>query len=278
MKKLKTMKKQFFISTILSLTLTVGHGQTIDLTTGGSGITTNVPQSFNESRGADVTVLSSPIVVSSMTLKRFCTGTSVDSGYVNAQLFDSNTHALLFSHDTIVHPMYNGTVSIPVSFTLAAGHSYRITFSCYGFGNNHNSGSGYMYQPTFPYYESNNLLRINQAWEGSVDSFPSNTNIFLPFISLGYGAASVNEFEKNLTLNIFPNPFFMQTTLQTDKVFKNASLTICNLQGQTVKQINNLSGHTIILHRDNLPIGLYFVRLTQDGKTFSFDKLIITDN
>lgn len=79
-------------------------------------------------------------------------------------------------------------------------------------------------------------------------------------------------------LKVFPNPFSSQTTLQTDKVFKDANLTVYNLFGQTVKQKNNLSGQTIIFHRDNLPSGLYLFRLTQDNKIILTDKLIITDN
>jgi len=78
-------------------------------------------------------------------------------------------------------------------------------------------------------------------------------------------------------VNIYPNPFSSQTTLQTDNLFKNATLTVYNSYGQTVKQIKNISGQTITLFRDNIPSGLYFLRLTQDNKTFSADKLIITD-
>jgi hypothetical protein len=76
---------------------------------------------------------------------------------------------------------------------------------------------------------------------------------------------------------IFPNPFSSATTLQTDNVFKDATLIVYNLQGQQVKQIKNISGKTITLHRDYLPMGLYFIHLTQDNKTIITDKLIITD-
>ena len=83
---------------------------------------------------------------------------------------------------------------------------------------------------------------------------------------------------KNNYLRIFPNPFSSQTTLQSDRFLKNASLIVCNLYGQTIKQIDNLSGHTIIFNRDNLPSGLYFIRLMQDNKIFTSDKFAIIDN
>lgn len=81
----------------------------------------------------------------------------------------------------------------------------------------------------------------------------------------------------NFNLKIFPNPFSSSTTLKTDIILKNATLTVYNFYGQIVKQIDNFSGQTIIFQRDNLPSGLYFIRLTQDNKTFSTDKLTITE-
>ena len=81
----------------------------------------------------------------------------------------------------------------------------------------------------------------------------------------------------NSPLSIFPNPFSTQSTLRTAERLQNASLTIYNSVGQTVKCIDNLSGQTVLFQRDNSPSGLYFVRLTQDGNTISADKFVITD-
>jgi hypothetical protein len=77
--------------------------------------------------------------------------------------------------------------------------------------------------------------------------------------------------------SIFPNPFSSATTLQTTSNLKNATLTICNSYGQTVKQVKNISGQTVVLSRDNLPSGLYFIQLTQVDKKIKADKLVITD-
>lgn len=90
--------------------------------------------------------------------------------------------------------------------------------------------------------------------------------------------SGLNEYVTNNSLTVSPNPFSTETTLHTDKAFKNATLTVYDLYGQQVKQIKNISGQATTLHRDNLPSGLYFICLTQDNKTFSADKLIITDN
>lgn len=95
------------------------------------------------------------------------------------------------------------------------------------------------------------------------------------FCQLLTDITSTKEQEKFI---IFPNPFSTQTTLKIYKDFKDATLTVYNSFGQQVKQINNISGQSITLQRDNLPDGLYFINLIQNDKTFITGKLIITDN
>jgi len=79
-------------------------------------------------------------------------------------------------------------------------------------------------------------------------------------------------------LIIYPNPFSSQMTVQSNQVLKAATLTIYNTFGQQVKQIKNISGQSITLHRDNLPSGIFFLQLTQDNEILTTDKIIITDN
>lgn len=77
-------------------------------------------------------------------------------------------------------------------------------------------------------------------------------------------------------LGVFPNPFSSEATLRAVKPFKNATLTLENCFGQTVKQIEHISGQTFALSRDDLPSGVYFIRLTEENKSVT-QKLIITD-
>lgn len=86
----------------------------------------------------------------------------------------------------------------------------------------------------------------------------------------------INEIQATSIL-ISPNPFSLQTVLQTNNLLHNATLTIDNRFGQTIKQINHISGRTVTLFRDNLPSGLYFVRLTEDNKVIATKKLTIAD-
>ncbi|HRZ42066.1 MAG TPA: T9SS type A sorting domain-containing protein [Bacteroidales bacterium] len=79
------------------------------------------------------------------------------------------------------------------------------------------------------------------------------------------------------SLICYPNPFSTKTNLQIDVFFKDATLTVYNSVGQQVKQINNISGQTLTLQRDNLPSGLYFMQLMQENKIIATQKLVITD-
>lgn len=65
-------------------------------------------------------------------------------------------------------------------------------------------------------------------------------------------------------INIFPNPFSSTTTIQTDSALKNGSLTVYNSIGQPVHQINNVNGKMATLSRNNLPSGIYYIRLVED--------------
>ena len=87
----------------------------------------------------------------------------------------------------------------------------------------------------------------------------------------------VNEIAEQSSVSIFPNPFSTQITLYTDKYFNDITMTVYNSFGQRVKKIENISGQTVTIFRENLSSGVYFIRLLQDNKTISVNKLVIID-
>lgn len=114
-----------------------------------------------------------------------------------------------------------------------------------------------------------------RVWDYSGN--PSTTSFTLCVTdSLYTNISEVNGLQLHSTIS--PNPFSTQTVLQVVYPLTNATLTVNNCFGQTVKLIQNISGQTITLNRDNLPSGLYFLHLTQGNNTFTTDKLLITDN
>ena len=90
------------------------------------------------------------------------------------------------------------------------------------------------------------------------------------------GVFENNEIRSN-KVSVSPNPFSIETIIKTNHELINASLTVYNINGKQVRQINNISGQAITLLRDNLPCGLYFVQLKQDYKIIATEKLAIKD-
>jgi hypothetical protein len=78
-------------------------------------------------------------------------------------------------------------------------------------------------------------------------------------------------------LTIFPNPLSIEATVMTNRLHKNATMRIYNLVGQQFKMINKINSQTIHLNRDNMPTGLYIIRLEEDGKIIATNKLMVTD-
>lgn len=125
------------------------------------------------------------------------------------------------------------------------------------------------FAPIVPFFESGNDLwcvrRNNQIdWTSSPGYECSLTSI-----------SEYSATEKQIS--IFPNPFSLATTIQTNINLINVTLTIFDTYGNQVKQVKSLTGQKIILQRDNLPNGLYFIHLTQDSKIIETNKLIIVD-
>ncbi|MBI3501016.1 MAG: T9SS type A sorting domain-containing protein [Bacteroidetes bacterium] len=141
------------------------------------------------------------------------------------------------------------------------------------------------------------VIYSNYGWLPEAPSLTTNKGIlyyhkqsayssgfFKIYMRYRTGTTDISETTNNEFISVFPNPFSTQTTLQTNNLLHNATLTVDNCFGQTVAQIKNISGQTVTFPRDNLPSGLYFVRLTTPslvlgeggGEVFT-GKLVITD-
>lgn len=123
--------------------------------------------------------------------------------------------------------------------------------------------------------------------DNAVNISPAVNNTSLPSFIAGYNyknnklpdclSSGIENIFLSNKIKIYPNPFYSQTTLQTDFFLDNATLIVVNVFGYTVKQMKNISGTTVTLKRDNLPSGLYFIQLVEDNKIITTKKLIITD-
>src|SRR5437667_14730 len=89
------------IAVMVSMLGGSARATTVDLTSGTSGSNTGGLQTFNETRGVDVTVQgAADLVLASMTLRGLYIGTA--SAVLGARVYDSGTHALVSSVDATV--------------------------------------------------------------------------------------------------------------------------------------------------------------------------------
>ena len=96
-------------------------------------------------------------------------------------------------------------------------------------------------------------------------------------IEAGQNVLGIDDIDIQNIFTVFPNPFFSTTTIKTLGNFKNATLSIYDSFGQTVKQVNNVSGQSVTLSRESLPSGLYFLGLKEENKIYLVEKLMIVD-
>lgn len=91
------------------------------------------------------------------------------------------------------------------------------------------------------------------------------------------GLLSVNqEVGIKEVIKVYPNPFSSQITMLFNHNLNSATLTLYNSLGQIVKEISDISGQTITLQRNNLPNGLYILKLNENNKVYTY-KIIISD-
>lgn len=85
--------------------------------------------------------------------------------------------------------------------------------------------------------------------------------------------AGIEELQNQLSMTIAPNPFASQTTVTFNEEQKNATITLMNVVGKTVKTFQ-FSGSQLTIDRDDLPSGVYFLQMN-DGKNSLTKKIIM---
>ena len=224
-----------------------------------------------------------------------------DSGYVGALKDDSianktffvfkntTTDSLLYDYNLIVGDTMKGFISpypsiydmvvLSIDSVLIKGQ-YRKKWNFAHFNND----STYFIEgigSNAGLIEPLNTYAIDFKYRYLVCVKDSTGTLFTSSHSSAMGCnlivSGTNEIDLINNCSIFPNPFTTSTTIQTSINLKSATLNIYNALGQEIKTINNISGKEITLQRDNLPEGIYFIRLREDDKIIANGKLIISE-
>ena len=90
-------------------------------------------------------------------------------------------------------------------------------------------------------------------------------------------APKIDDIEEPTRTSIYPNPFSTSAIIKINKNLKEATLQINNSLGLEIKRIQHIFGQKVKLERENLVIGVYLLRLTEDNRIILANKIIITN-
>ena len=68
----------------------------------------------------------------------------------------------------------------------------------------------------------------------------------------------------DLNYIVYPNPFTDYTTIKLSDAVQTQKIELIDIHGRTVRTIDNVNSNSITIHRDNLPSGIYFIRIHSD--------------
>ncbi len=115
---------------------------------------------------------------------------------------------------------------------------------------------------------------------GSTNSFPGQLNDFflVKTDTTGYAiGVGVNEYVADNSFSVYPNPSSTSATLFFETELNDAHADIYNSGGKLVRSSNNISGNTIVIEKQNLPAGIYFITVLQAGEVMATEKVIFTE-
>ena len=88
------------------------------------------------------------------------------------------------------------------------------------------------------------------------------------------GGVGFEENQDETKINIYPNPFTSQTTINFSEYQNNSTIKIVDLQGKVIKSIN-FSGKEFELEKDAMQAGMYLIQVTDDKQNFTSKKILI---
>lgn len=116
-----------------------------------------------------------------------------------------------------------------------------------------------------------NSCNLNCVYLDSIPVYPDTATSCSSLITM------VLENEIKLISSIIPNPFNSFASIHFNLPLENAELSLYNLFGVKVRTTKSISGKEITIFREGLPAGIYFIRVIQNDKVITINKLLIND-
>lgn len=191
-------------------------------------------------------------------------GNSYISGWYTSPSVNFNGIALSSSAigDNIFLVKYNtaGQIQNAYSFSgsgLSGGYGNGIC--CDNSGNIFLTG----------YFEGNNMVFGTTSLTNTAIS---TWDVY--WTKIGFGANKIANVAKSNLIKIFPNPCNTTAKIITEFSMKNAVLVIRNINGDIIKQENQIQGNEILFESNNLSKGLYFLQITDSDNILSAKILV----
>jgi len=108
------------------------------------------------------------------------------------------------------------------------------------------------------------------VWDSSADIFDPKLKTVFFWSEI---ATNVSDHKTDPGCIIYPNPFTDYTTVRLPDKSQVQKIDLIDINGRKIRSINNIYNHTVTIYRDDLPSGIYFIRIHSDD--IDIRKLII---
>ncbi len=265
-------------------------------------------QTVSDSIGGMLDCITSPILLDSGNVIGATDSTIIYSQFGNADYYSTESRKIMITSGPGAGQIRYGAMGINVIDTANVIIEGKITInwntkpdstSTYKFyaGCNNTLGVYPNYVQGSPLADSDND-GMPDSWESNTGLNPNDstdhngtnldtsglgyTNLEI-YLNGFYSQLPTTDFENRMdesALQIFPNPFSSVTNIKINCPSANLKITVFNCLGQMVKQIGPLnirSSQPLILYREELKAGLYFIKLFDNEKVLGTQKLLVTE-
>jgi hypothetical protein len=79
---------------------------------------------------------------------------------------------------------------------------------------------------------------------------------------------------KEISISVFPNPFSTSTQIVVNGVKGKFDFEVTNVLGEKISEIKNINSKQFFFNQTNLPQGIYFFSIMQNGRRMSTGKMV----
>ncbi|MEO6131292.1 MAG: right-handed parallel beta-helix repeat-containing protein [Saprospiraceae bacterium] len=86
----------------------------------------------------------------------------------------------------------------------------------------------------------------------------------------------VSENNKNMSVFVYPNPIINESIILFSPELENARMQIYTMMGEEIETLESIFGNQLLINRNKLMDGVYFIRVSQDNKVIALSKIVVS--